>query len=68
MATTKKKMGAPPKPPAERRTYALQVMLNQAEREVIAQAAQARGAEVSTWVRELALKAAKRSAPSAKES
>lgn len=61
--STNKKMGAPPKPPEERRTYGLRVMLNQAEREAIEEAASTRGAEVSTWVRELALKAAKRPAP-----
>lgn len=60
MATKKTKAGRPPGPPEERRDYILRVALNQAERAAIESAAKANDAVVSTWVRELALKAASR--------
>lgn len=58
MAT--KKTGRPPGPPEQRRSYSLKVALNEAERETLESAAKVSEMEVSTWVREMALKAAQR--------
>jgi hypothetical protein len=57
---TKKKMGAPPKPAEERRTYRFVARLNQAEHDAIEAAVKVLDVEASTWARELLLRAAQR--------
>ncbi|MEO8493866.1 MAG: hypothetical protein ABI614_02265 [Planctomycetota bacterium] len=54
---TTTKMGRPEKPPEERRTNVLRVCLTDDERDLLNEAAEGK---TSTWVRDLALKAAKR--------
>ena len=54
------RMGRPPKPPDERKSSELRIRLTEADRETLDEAAGARGAETSTWARDVLLKAAKR--------
>jgi len=56
----KPKRGRPPKSPEEKASAVLYIKLTQAERESIESAAGRAGANVTTWVREVALRAAKR--------
>ena len=53
-------MPAPKKTDKERRTIVLRVRVNQDERGTLEKAAAKAGTELTTWVRELALKAAQR--------
>lgn len=50
-ASKKATRGRPGKAPAEKRSAVLQVRLTEAERTLLEQAAQVRGADTSTWVR-----------------
>lgn len=60
--TSKKRLGRPPKPPAEKkeRSRPLYILCDHAEREAIDSAALASGQAASTWAREVLLRAAKR--------
>ena len=57
--STETKMGRPEKPPEERRTNILRVCLTDEERELLDNVADGK---TSSWVREIALRAAKRKA------
>jgi uncharacterized protein (DUF1778 family) len=61
-----KKMGRPPKAAEDVRGETLTLRLTMSERSALDTAASARGVEVSAWVRDLALKAAKRPVGSSK--
>ena len=52
-------MGRPPKPPEERQTARLEIRMTPAELESIERAADGK---ISTWAREVLVKAAKRAA------
>lgn len=54
---TTTKMGRPEKPPDERKTNILRVCLTEEERELLDKAA---NGKTSSWVRDVALKTAKR--------
>lgn len=64
MAKHKKKSGRgpgrPPVDPSEYRGYRLQVRLNEEERDLIEAAAAAAGEAVGAWMRDAAVRAAKR--------
>jgi len=63
MATPKghpKKRGPTPKPDAEKRSVVLQVRLMPKELETLKEASQLKNEDVSTWLREVGLKAAQR--------
>ncbi len=53
-------MGRPPKPPDERKSSELRIRLTETDREILDDAARYKGAETSTWARNVLLKAAKR--------
>ena len=53
-------MGRPPKPPDQRKSSELRIRLTETDRETLDDAAKSRGAETSTWARDVLLKAAKR--------
>ena len=52
-------MGRPPKPPEERQTARLEIRMTPAELDLIERAADGK---ISTWAREVLVKAAKRAA------
>jgi len=54
------KAGRPPKAPEDRRDRDMKIPLNESERQVIEDAAQADEAKPVTWARETLLRAAKR--------
>lgn len=54
-----KRMGRPPKPPEERQTARLEIRMTPAELDSIERAADGK---ISTWAREVLVKAAKRAA------
>jgi hypothetical protein len=56
----KKKRGRPEKPKGERRSKPLRILLNDAERQLIEDAAKSKSTEASTWGRMVLLEAAKR--------
>ena len=56
------RMGRPPKPPEQRKSSELRIRLTEADRGTLDEAAHSKGAETSTWAREVLLKAAKRKA------
>ena len=63
MATAKappKKPGPQPRPDSEKRSVVLQVRLMPRELETLKEAAKVKEADISSWVRELALKSAER--------
>ena len=55
-----KKLGAPPKPPEERKGSAVQIRLTAAEREACEEAAALAGVKLAAWARDALFKAAKR--------
>ena len=56
----KPKLGAPPKPPEERKGDAVQVRLTAAERAACEKAAATTGQKMSAWARATLVRAAKR--------
>lgn len=52
--------GRPPKAPEDRRTDAMRIPLTAEEKQIIESGAEAHGAKPVTWIRELALRAARR--------
>ena len=61
-ASQKPRMGRPPLPPEEKRDEVIRLKATSAEREAMQAGASRAGVELSTWLRELGLKAAARSA------
>ncbi len=54
------RMGRPPKPPDDRKSSELRIRLTAMDRETLDEVARSKGAETSTWARDILLKAAKR--------